>query len=364
MKDKQYCVTLMVNGKRKYYRGNTLREAEEKRDADKILLLKGVDIGNNITFQQLATKWFVTYKKGQLHIRSEETILGILNRYILPVIGDDIVKNIKPIDIQVMMNKVSKLSASTQKKVLQYTKAIFQVGIENDIIAKIPIGSETKVKGKASAEVEPLTDEQCTTLFKATKGTRVYPFLIVLRFCGLRKGEALGLKWDDIDFENGLLHVQRSVVYPLCNRKGEINEDMKTESADRVIPLNDIVISVLTEEKSKSKSPYVFSGKDKKFLSESSFRKMWELIDYRKVKNSTDSSRIEKTIDFDVHPHQLRHTCVTAWFESGLDIKEVQYLAGHATPEITMRIYTHYRSKQRFQSTSDKIKKQIINFEV
>jgi hypothetical protein len=47
----------------------------------------------------------------------------------------------------------------------------------------------------------------------------------------------------------------------------------------------------------------------------------------------------------------LRHTYVTQLFEAGLDIKQVQYLAGHSTPEITLRIYTHYRQQSREQDT-------------
>ena len=63
-----------------------------------------------------------------------------------------------------------------------------------------------------------------------------------------------------------------------------------------------------------------------------------------------------RTVDFDVHPHLLRHTCITRWFESGLDIKEVQYLAGHADPSITLGIYTHYMAQERRKETAAKIR--------
>ena len=63
-----------------------------------------------------------------------------------------------------------------------------------------------------------------------------------------------------------------------------------------------------------------------------------------------------RTLDFDVHPHLLRHTCITRWFEQGLDIKEIQYLAGHSSVDITLEIYTHYQGKARRQQTADKIR--------
>ena len=80
--------------------------------------------------------------------------------------------------------------------------------------------------------------------------------------------------------------------------------------------------------------------KNGKFLTESSFRRLWDLVTRR---------------EFNVHPHQLRHTCITRWIENGLSVKEVQYLAGHATPDVTMRIYSHYRREQQFQQTAAKM---------
>ena len=57
-----------------------------------------------------------------------------------------------------------------------------------------------------------------------------------------------------------------------------------------------------------------------------------------------------------MHPHLLRHTCITRWVESGLDVKEVQYLAGHATPDMTMRVYAHYDRLVRLESTAEKVR--------
>lgn len=68
------------------------------------------------------------------------------------------------------------------------------------------------------------------------------------------------------------------------------------------------------------------------FLSFDSYRSLWKIIDYRNINKYRGNKRefVPRTLDFDVHPHLLRHTCITNWFEMGLDIKEIQYLAGHA----------------------------------
>ena len=66
-------------------------------------------------------------------------------------------------------------------------------------------------------------------------------------------------------------------------------------------------------------------------------------------------SKVVRALDFQVHPHQLRHTYITRLFESGLDIKEIQYLAGHTTVNMTLCVYTHYQNESRQQSTAQKV---------
>ena len=84
-------------------------------------------------------------------------------------------------------------------------------------------------------------------------------------------------------------------------------------------------------------------------LSQTSFSNLWDMVRRRTVDNPNDlgtparNSKIVRSLDFHVTPHQLRHTYITRLFESGLDIKEIQYLAGHTTIDMTLRVYTHYQ---------------------
>ena len=101
-----------------------------------------------------------------------------------------------------------------------------------------------------------------------------------------------------------------------------------------------------------------------KSLSKSSFRELWSIVE---VRTATDSRPLGSTVsggragpiqvslDFHCHPHQLRHTYITSLFEAGLDLKQVQYLAGHSTPDMTLRVYTHYRRKSREAETISQV---------
>lgn len=356
---KLYTVTLTLpDGTRKYFRGKTKKEAERKRTEMRIKIGMGVDVSCAVTVQEFSETWFNLYKKDKLHKRSEEFIQFILAHYILPLLGQMKVADVKPIHIQQLMDSVSQYSNSTQKKVLQYTRAIFNVAVENGMVVRNPVGSSIKAGGAKAKEKMPLTKAQIDALLKAVEGTRVYPLIIVLLYGGLRIGEALGLMWSDVDFDKGTITVNRSIVYPPSNRSGEINTDLKTENARRRIPLPEEAMDVLRAEKAKSNSLWVFSKQDGNFHTYDSFRSLWYIVETRQVSKRKPHGRelVERTLDFDVHPHLLRHTCITRWFEQGLDLKEIQRMAGHSSLDITLNIYTHYNEEERFEETAAKIR--------
>lgn len=337
-----YTVTLtMPDGKRKYYRGKTKREAEAKRDKDKLLLGNGVNAADESTFQQVAESWYTLAKEDQLKAKSREIVLTVLTHHIYPKLGNKKVRSIKPADIFALMKSVSSYSFSMQKKVLQYTKAVFTFAMDNDMILKNPVISTIKPGGAKPEEEEALTDSHCAALLDAVRGTRAFLFVELLLYTGMRRGEALGLMWKDIDFAKAEMHVRRSVVFINGNQAGEINPDLKTSNARRDIPIVPRLLEDLRTAKAESKSLYVFSKADGNFLSHSSLESLWGIV-----------RRRTKDLGFTVHPHQLRHTCITRWLENGMDLKEVQYLAGHSTADITMNIYAHYRKTQLLSETA------------
>ena len=343
-----YTVTASLpNGKRKYYRGKTKEEAEEKRDKD----LKGPRlsdrVNSTITVSELSSVWINIRSQQDLHERSLETVQGILNRYIVPSIGHLPVWDVQPYHIRVMMAEMSGYSSSTQRKILQYTRSIFELAVENNIISRNPCVNTIKSSGKKPQEVEPLTDEQCKVLLSATEGTRVWLFIMLLLYAGLRKGEALGLMWKDIDFSNETIQINRTIVYLDNNKHGIINKNCKSEAAHRTIPMIKKLSAALLAAKNESKSQYVFSMRNNDYLSDNSYRSMWRLVEDRSVKTLTKQSINDRPIDFKVHPHMLRHTFATRLIRGGMEPKQVMYLLGHSSLKVTMEIYVHYQEELR-----------------
>lgn len=339
---KQYTVTLTLpNGKRKYFRGATKKEAEKKRDAARIELERGLDIGSDITVNDLAKLWLAEYKEGNVRDCSYLNIESMLRNHILPEIGRVKVREVKPIHIQRVLNSMKDNARSTQRRVLAVAKEMFGMAVDNDLLLKNPCSKSIRPNGDEADEKVPLTPEQSDRLLDKARGTCMYLFVLLGLNAGLRRGELLGLQWQDIDFERGTLSVSRSIAPTRAKRNGELNPDLKTPAARRTIPLPWPVVEELRKEKSKSRSIYVIHGPDN---------------DYMKLSNSSYHwGRLVDGLPFEANPHLMRHTRITRWFDQGLDIKEVQYLAGHATSKMTLDVYTHYQKETRFQDTLGKI---------
>lgn len=343
-------------GDRVYISGRTKAERAEKVARTKLEIGAGVDVGNDILFRTYAMTWFNAYKKPKLRSNSLGTLESNLQNHVLPFFGDMRVKDIKPLHVQLFLGSISHLSRSGQSKCFQIFTAIMRTAADNGLIYKSPVTKDDQVGGAITQEAQPLTRDQARQLLNAVCGTRAYTFCYLALSTGLRRGEILGLMWSDIDFDAGRLTVQHNKTFPPNGNDAPVTTLLKTEAASRVIPLSPELLTYLRTEKAASTSPYVLSMANGQSLSKSSFRKLWSIVEARTVSETrplgtpvsgSKSGSFTVSLDFECHPHLLRHTCITQWVEAGVDFKAVQYLAGHSTLEMTLRVYAHYRRQSR-----------------
>ena len=340
---KQYTVTMTLpDGKRKYFRGNTKKEAEKKRDEAKKLVDSGLDLSSNTTVEEFVKLWLEEYKKGDVRDSTYMNQKSVLYKHVVPVIGSVKVRDVKPAHIQHVLRAMGDKAKSTQQHVLSITKSMFDVAVENSLILKNPCTKSIKAKGDETKEKEPLTPEQADLLLDRARGTSLYLFVLLGLNAGLRRGELLALQWSDIDFDSGTLSVRRNLATTQANPNGELSAELKTDAARRTIPLPWSVIDELRAAKAKSKSVFVIPDYRGSFFNISSFNHNW--------------NRLREGLPFEVHPHLMRHTRITRWFEQGLDLKEIQYLAGHSTLAMTLGVYTHYQAEVRMPETAKKIR--------
>lgn len=356
-KKRRYATNITLsNGRRVYISSTDKADFESKVLQAKLAAGAGVDIGNDISFREYAETWIQAYKKPKLRPNSLGVLQANLKNHVLPFFGDMLVREIRPVHIQLFLSGVSGLSQSTQKKCWDILSGIFRTAQDNGVILKSPIRREDRPSGEAPEAVEALTREQAKALLEATRGCKVYTFCLIALTTGLRRGEILGLMWEDVDLDAGILTVRHNKAFLPDQNDVPVTTLLKTEAAHRRIPMPYLLIAHLKKELARSHSNYVLSMENGESLTKSSFRRMWSAIAVRtatperalgsRVSGGRDGPIIV-SLDFDCHPHQLRHTCITQWVESDMKVKQVQYLAGHSTLEMTLKVYSHYRRKSQ-----------------
>ena len=329
-------------GTRKYIRGKDQKELEEKVLKAQILVNAGVDICSEETFGHFAQMWYDIYKKPYLRENSQNAIKYVMNQHILPYIGGYRLRDISPMQIQSIMAALSDKSNSLQSKVLIALRSIFKAAQENGLVAKSPVSSMLKPSGKKTSEKVALTPQESDLLLQRVKNDRAYTFLLIALQTGMRRGEIVGLQWSDIDFEKRMICVRHNAV--LGRYETTVSELLKTKAGRRDIPMSDEVEAWLLKQRFRSSSKFVLSLKNKKVRTLSAFRSMWKLIE-------------RELPEIHITAHILRHTYITRLFEAGLDVKEIQYLAGHSTMDMTLNVYTHYDRKNREQQTAEKVRR-------
>ena len=151
--------------------------------------------------------------------------------------------------------------------------------------------------------------------------------VLLCLFTGLRVGELCGLKWSDIDFQNGTVSVCRTVQRINKHGKSEVAiGSPKSKSSVRIVPIPDFLLAIL-KAKRKGDDCYIITGTSKP-------------TEPRTMQNRFKS--ILKTCGIrNVNFHLLRHTYATICIENGFDPKTLSELLGHADASITLNRYVH-----------------------
>lgn len=226
---------------------------------------------------------------------------------------------------------------------------ILNRAVEADLLVKnVAVGINPYIDNEEKEEKRILSDEEVEILLEASKYGQLYPFFVVALGTGMRIGEILGLTWDCVDFENGIINVQKTLCY-LPNNGVAIYEfhQPKTRSGKRQIPMTKDVRDILLEQRTRKdriKSRHnprvgmenlVFCSKTNNPIHESNIRTAIHYL-VNKI------NRENPSLDFKPFtPHGLRHTFATKAIARGMRPKTLQKILGHNSLQMTMDLYCH-----------------------
>ncbi|WP_046175355.1 site-specific integrase [Domibacillus indicus] len=170
------------------------------------------------------------------------------------------------------------------------------------------------------------------------RGERCYLTFLLALYTGMRRGELLGLKWSDIDFDKQIINVNRQLAYiPL---KGYVVTTLKTKKSQRKIPISNEVIKALLISKTEQqewKEKLGQAYEDNDFVICTEFGKPRDPSNVlRTMKRVCESAKVTP-----IRFHDLRHTHASILISSNVDIVRVAKRLGHADPKITLGVYAH-----------------------
>ena len=285
-----------------------------------------------------------------------------VKNYIVAPLGHMYMANVTTDDVRLALVAASEKSNSVYRSVHMLYKAIFNSAVDSNIIDYSPCERISAKGGKPQKDKEALTDEQIVKLLSAIKGLPPYVFVMIGLYAGLRREEILGLQWDSVYLDGDAPYISVRRAWHSEHNRPVISTELKTKAARRDIPIPKNLAECLREAKSKSTSDFVVANSEGGPLSYTQFKRVWQYIVTRSTKERTyvryiNGQKITKTVtpvlgekaahngnvvyslDFQVTPHQLRHTYITNLIYASVDPKTVQYLAGHENSKITMDIY-------------------------
>jgi len=316
--------------------------------------------GKSLKFTDFVEIWKRDYGSKELAPSTYKRYLGILESRIIPFFGHFRVDKIKPTDIMQFYDLLSKDTQIVRRKdnngkktgkplspktILEHhrlLRAMLQKAVYWQMIVSNPAERVQAPKTKKPKR-KYYDDEQSKALISGlmelTEEQFKYKVAIILTiFTGVRLGELMGLEWDDINFREGIVSINRSSQY--LADKGVFTKTPKTESSIRDVAIPDFVVSLLEEYKcwyDEQKYQYGELWVDS--------NRLFVQADGRPMHPSTISKWFEKFVAQIGLPvinfHGLRHTNATLLIAQNIDVSVVAARLGHAQITTTLNFYVH-----------------------
>lgn len=348
--DGRYKVTLDIGrtpeGKRiqKSFYGKTQREANAKKREYEERLAEGAN-PERMTVAQWAEQWLPYSSTNEEARRLNQRYLNKL----LPQIGHMQLAEVRQIDIQRFAASLSSLKQPTVNAARRTACRLFKAAAKNNYIKESPC-EDVVWEGQKSETHRMLEEWEKLLILRHWNKTDVGIRAMIMLFTGCRIGEALALEWEDIDFENNLVRISKTVR--MRGKETQLSTP-KTEAGNRTVPLlkplREALESLDVDRQGiicKSRQGGLVGTGELYCSWDTWIRNMENIANKRPIDGIRPRKRPKDYVTFSIRTHDLRHTYCTMLYEAGVGLKEAQYLMGHADAEMTLRIYTHLSNNQ------------------
>ena len=283
-------------------------------------------------------EWLETDHKNHIAYTTYTRYQSLARNHINPLIGNYYLQDLSPRLITWFLNEMKSngQGARSQQQARALLSITLKAAEEQELIENNPV---RKVRNPQNLEgqISPLNIDEVKRLLKTYNGTYLSARLHIALLCGLRQGEALGLCWESVDFEHGIIYVEKQMQKI---EKKYAFTNLKTSRSRRSVVLTQETLETLKSHFSIVQKMRQFASKD------------WQDLDLVFPK-SDGSPRSPKT-DYDewqkclklcgIAPkrlHDARHTAATLMYSQGVGIETISRALGHSSSAITSKLYVH-----------------------
>ncbi len=354
------------HGKRQYVYAKSLPELRKKEDAITRDILDGIDYGKlDLTIND----YFELWKKLKTGIRETTfaTYVCYYDRYIANDFGKTKLKNVSYSSVVLFLKSLAvdkRLQYASVRNIELSLSMVLDLAVKDEVLRNNPCqGALRDLRrefGNNAKTVRALTIQEQKIfegyLAKPGRYHRYYTVFIVMLWTGMRVGEVLGLRWEDIDFANNEINVNHIILnYSKGQGKGCFNKinPPKTRSSIRTIPMLPKVREALLAELEYQNlvglkcisevdgyTNFIFINSHGYVLTYKKLNSRLEMI-CREINREIHESDVFDIDEFPhVHNHMLRHTFATRMREAGADMKATSEMLGHEGILITLKTYT------------------------
>ncbi|RDY67307.1 site-specific integrase [Halobacillus trueperi] len=342
----------------KYIRKRKTVKAKNKTEARKKLaeFVTEVEAGEYIDpskmkFEAFVAEWRDKWAKKHLAPKTLENYMYPINNYFIPQFGHMRLEDVQPFHIMNYLDSLERtrkdhkdggLSPASIQYHYRVLRNIFKRATEWNVIKNNPVENVTKPK-LAQEKTDVYTQEEVQHLFALLENEPVHHNLIIKLaiMAGLRRGEILGLQWENIDLDNRTIEVKHSLQY--LNGEGFHLKTTKTKSSIRSVVIPNFLVEELRAYKHQKKKERLQAAE------------LWEGGQYNYVFTTWDGKpyyptvpgtwwrRFIKRTGFKfIRFHDLRHTAATLLINQGVHAKVISERLGHADIKTTMNVYGQY----------------------
>ncbi len=337
------------NGKRKVFYGKTKKEVRDKVNKALYEQEQGVlpTTSSKLTVAQFLDSWLENTQKPSVRPRTYERYEEVLRLHINPVLGRHRLQKLSAQHIEAFYAK--KLQEGLSPRTVNTFHNVLHKALEKARRSRIIIENVCEFVDRPrveDTEINPLSLEQVKALLAVAQGHAIEALLTLALATGMRRGELMGLKWQDIDFEKGALQVRRIMSrvpskLKTEDKKGYVEAATKTKKSRRSIVIVPFALEALKRHRelqraAKEKAGTRWVENDLVFRTSvgtplhpdnNIFVPFKELLNEAKLPN--------------VRFHDLRHSAATLLLGEGVHPKIVQEILGHSNINITLNVYSH-----------------------